>query len=243
MRRLLPAMLLLVLVMAAGCTSGSDGSEPAAATDAASTTIEDATTVTTSTAADAATGDATTSTSGITTAPPDPPGSTSTSSSMGVTTSTVAAATTTSIGTTPPSTGTRDAPVPLGQLAVVSPDWQLAVTAVELDATATVLSHAPFNPDPEPGYQYLIATLRGVYRGSVPGVPAIEWNVVSGDATYEARGVGCGVVPDSIYDVTELRAGEEFTANVCVPVASDAVDGATLVVIPFQYSGTYFALR
>ena len=57
------------------------------------------------------------------------------------------------------------------------------------------------------------------------------------------EGIGCGVVPNSIFDLSPLPAGETFTANICIEAPSEAAsDGLQLYLAPSQTDGKYFAL-
>ena len=149
----------------------------------------------------------------------------------------------------PPSTvvstaeATREDPIPLGEAQMLG-SWMLAVSGVELDGTDTITSFVDFNPEPAEGNQFVVVELTGTYNGSDQGEPAFEWKLVNEDLEAVPEGIGCGVVPNSIFDLSPLAAGETFTANICVETPSEAAgDGLLLYLAPSQTDGKYFALE
>ncbi len=118
---------------------------------------------------------------------------------------------------------TGDDPVPVGEVIEITDLWDLRVTSVDLDASAEVLAFADINPAPEAGTQYVLITIEGVYVGDRMAQPVFEWSVSDGTTVFRPSIPGCGVIPDSIYDVIEVVPGEAFDANVCVPVSSASV--------------------
>lgn len=205
----------------------------------------------------------------VTAAPPETtaaPPSTSSSSAPTETTSTVSstAPTTTVPGSTvpstvPPETTTttlapaddpdagedQEAPVPIGQ-AIVLGEWRIGVSAVELDATETVLGYVDFNEDPADGSQYLIVELSGVYLGNTFVQPVFDWALVKPEFSHVPEGLECGVVPNSIYDVDQVAPGGQFTASVCFEIpTAEVTDDLVLTLGLLDESGSerFFALR
>ena len=43
------------------------------------------------------------------------------------------------------------------------------------------------------------------------------------DERYRPWVPGCGVIPNSIYDIAQVQPAEPFTANLCLPVKSTSV--------------------
>jgi hypothetical protein len=103
---------------------------------------------------------------------------------------------------------------------------------VDLDAADTVLAFADINPQPDPGYQYVLVTIEGTFLGTQVAQPVFEWAVLAGGNEYLPSIPGCGVIPDSIYDVVEVEPGASFVAHMCMPVAAEDVsDGAQLHLV------------
>lgn len=117
---------------------------------------------------------------------------------------------------------TEEDPVPVGEVIEITDLWDLRVTAVDLDATDEVRAFAAINPAPEPGMQYVLISIEGVYLGDLVAQPVFEWSVSDGTTEFRPSIPGCGVIPESIYDVVEVVPGETFAANLCVPVTTTA---------------------
>ena len=117
---------------------------------------------------------------------------------------------------------TEDDPVPVGEVIEITDLWDLRVTAVDLDATDEVRAFAAINPTPEPGMQFVLISIEGVYLGDLVAQPVFEWSVSDGATEFRPSIPGCGVIPRSIYDVVEVVPGETFAANLCVPVTTTA---------------------
>lgn len=155
------------------------------------------------------------------------------------TSSTVATTTTTSppVSTTTPSESPtttlapaedpdagveQDSPVVLGEAVEVG-DWRIGVSAADLDATETILDYVEFNDPPAEGSQYVLVELSGVYLGTGSIQPVLEWALVDDTVRFVPEGPECGVIPNNIYDITEVFAGDQFSANVCFEVPSENV--------------------
>lgn len=121
-------------------------------------------------------------------------------------------------------------PVPVGEVVEIPDLWDLRVLEVDLDATDEVLAFAEINPAPEPGQQYLLITIEGLYLGERLAEPAFDWFVSDGTTEFRPSVPGCGVIEDSIYDVVEVIPGEAFDASMCVPIPS------TSASLPLQLS-------
>jgi hypothetical protein len=129
--------------------------------------------------------------------------------------------------------GGTDFAAPLEQCQAGSIEgWDIAVTAVELDATQTILDENFLNEEPADGSQYLMFTLTGTNTGDAAADPFIDLttSVDIGDMRYEDT---CGVLPNDLVEVGEIAPGESFTANDCVFVDSAGVEGSVLAVSSF----------
>ena len=121
-------------------------------------------------------------------------------------------------------------PVALGE-AIELGAWRIGVSAVELDATETVVGFVGFNEPPADDHQYVLVELSGVYIGSSAAEPVFDWALVNGEFEHVPDGLECGVIPASIYDVGVTPPNSQFTANVCFEVASSEVTGGLLMTL------------
>jgi hypothetical protein len=104
--------------------------------------------------------------------------------------------------------------------------WDVAVTAVEVDATETILGFDAANTAPDGGSQYFMITLNGINRADEAMAPAdLLIGLRNGSWTYQS---GCGTVPEDLVDVGEVAPGESFIANRCVVVETEQVEGAVI---------------
>jgi hypothetical protein len=119
---------------------------------------------------------------------------------------------------------TETDPVPVGEVFEAAPGlWDIALTDVDLDAADTVLGFAEINPEPADGFQYVLVKIEGTYLGESVAQPVFEWAVLAGDEEYLPSIPGCGVIPDSIYDVIEIAPGASFEAHMCMPVSAEDI--------------------
>lgn len=104
--------------------------------------------------------------------------------------------------------------------------WDIAVTAVEVDATETILGTEATNTAPDEGSQYFMITLTGTNKADAAAAPTdLLVGVRNGSWTYQSD---CGIVPNDLLDVGEIAPGESFTANRCVPIETEKVEGAII---------------
>ncbi len=166
------------------------------------------------------------------------PETTQVTSAAGPSTTVAGAPATAPATTAPPATtipfprttaeATPEDPVPPREVVEFTGVWDVAVTDIDFDATEYVVGLNQINPQPEPGYQYLLIRLVGTYLGERVAEPVFVWSVSDESNTFEPSIPGCGVIPDSIYDVLEVIPGESFQGSICVPVLSTSVEAGGL---------------
>jgi hypothetical protein len=125
-----------------------------------------------------------------------------------------------------PSAG-QSIDAPLDMCATGKVDtWDIAVTAVEVDATETILAADAGNEVPAEGFQYLMITVTGTNMADSAATPNdLLIGVRNGAWTYQSD---CGTVPNDLLEAAEVAPGESFTANRCVPIETAKIDGAVI---------------
>lgn len=130
--------------------------------------------------------------------------------------------------------GTRANPMPVGEPLTIG-TWEVEVGGTTFDAEGIVLESDPANSPPAPGNQYAMVPVRVTHGGADVGLPwfHLDYNFMGSDGVlYGEAGELCGEIPGSMMYVGEMLPGEVRTANVCVSVPSDAVEGGTWFVRP-----------
>lgn len=144
--------------------------------------------------------------------------------------------------------GTRENPLPLGERATLG-DYEVAVTAVNLDATDVVMDANEFNEAPAEGNTFVLVTLAGTFLGeeNPEGNPGFDLSavIVGSDARQYADFDSLAVPPNPLYDSPTLEAGGQFEGNALIEMPTEALDGAALFVeatLSFDNTATYWAL-
>jgi hypothetical protein len=144
--------------------------------------------------------------------------------------------------------GTRDNPLEIGTRIEMG-DWTVAVTDVELHATEAVIAENQFNDPPVDGRQFVMFSVDATYEGDDSGQAWIDfsWAIVGGAGNTFGSGMDdyCGVIPDPLDDTGETFPGGEISGNVCISVAADQLEGATIRVeelISFDDTRAFYAL-
>lgn len=146
----------------------------------------------------------------------------------------------------------RTNPVPMGETASID-GWDITVVDTIQDATNIVRDENQFNEPPQEGRQYFIATIEATFTGEGTDEDSSQFwldvttNVVDNNSvTYSAMDDYCGVIPNSLEDVSEVFEGGTITGNLCWPVDSEQVGSLVMFAEPlFSFSGdrTWFALQ
>jgi hypothetical protein len=124
------------------------------------------------------------------------------------------------------------AAVRLGRSATVGSEYQVTVSAVDLNANETVLAANSFNDKPKG--QFILVSLSVKYQGDKEGNPWIDLSetFVGTDARqYDASDCGA-VAPNPVADVPTLERGGVASFQVCIDVPPAAVKGGRLFVEP-----------
>ena len=111
--------------------------------------------------------------------------------------------------------GTRDQPVPAGEVANIGGGWRLQVLAVTPDATAEVLAYNEFNEPPPAGSTFTMVKVALGYFGKDDPASAFMPTIIAvGSANIELP-AECGSLPDSIDIFTSVFAGGVLIGNLC----------------------------
>lgn len=117
----------------------------------------------------------------------------------------------------------------LGSVASID-EYDIAVTAVNLDADAALASVNSFN-EPPTG-RYVLVTTSVVYTGTEEGEPWLDLSTsLQGSDARQYDSSSCGaVVGSSVMDVPTLTTGGAATYELCMDVPVAALTGATVFV-------------
>jgi hypothetical protein len=133
----------------------------------------------------------------------------------------------------PDGVGERDQPVPVGEPASVTDEWELTVLEFEPDATDAVLAESEFSSEPGPGKRFATVRVRVTYLGEESGDPNfdLEFQLVGDAATGYPAGIDCFEANDPL-PTNELFTGGTAEGNVCFAVP-DGESGFGLAVAPW----------
>ena len=138
----------------------------------------------------------------------------------------------------PPALGSRENPVPLGDLVQVDTpgfgqltgeQWEVAVLETYPDAWEAIHAENPYNYPPEPGTQFYMVLMRIKQVGpdSATFLGNSIYSVGDGGVAYDD---GCGIMPDELDVFTELFTGGQLEGNVCWQVATEDVDSLMMFI-------------
>ena len=125
-------------------------------------------------------------------------------------------------------TGTREQPVPPGEIANIGGGFRLQVLGIVPDATADVLAFAEFNEAPPAGSTYTTVKVALGYFGKEDPMSAFmpTLNAV-GSANIELDD-DCGLTPDGLDIFTEMFAGGVVVGNLCYVTTPADIAGLQL---------------
>lgn len=129
--------------------------------------------------------------------------------------------------------GTRDNPLPIGSTITVgltgSPEWEITVGPVILNANDEIASANQFNDPPESGLQYALLTLDVTYVGDTSGTPWVEldYDYVGADSVTYRSADTFAVPPNSFFDINELFPGGSGSGNVVIAIPADSASEGT----------------
>ena len=140
--------------------------------------------------------------------------------------------------------GSFSDPATVGEDTLSWPTWDggtVHVRATEVDPDAE-LPHAPGTDVVEDGHQLVLVTLEISYEGPGQFQPLSEmWFSAQTDLGY-ATDVLPGMAPDAIDTVGALRDGEHASARCAFVLVSTQMDGARIVLQPYDGEPLHYAL-
>lgn len=142
----------------------------------------------------------------------------------------------------PERTGTRDAPLGLGETrkVVEGSAWTVGITASNLDALAVVLANNEYAEQPAEGERFVVATLQVTVDQAAIEAQGFEMSdgadprfsltveYVAADGTSYGTGTGgtfCTTANDYLNTGVLYSDGAQSTGDVCVGVPADKIDG------------------
>lgn len=129
--------------------------------------------------------------------------------------------------------GTAENPLGTGVEFEVG-DWIVEYGSTNTDAADEIAAEIEFSDPPASGRQYLMAEVTVAYAGDASADPFIDltfgYQGPDGSAFGDVEDDFCGLIPNDLFEVGELGPGESATANVCVSVPAEQVDGGVWMV-------------
>ncbi|MBK5221568.1 MAG: hypothetical protein JJE52_01560 [Acidimicrobiia bacterium] len=148
--------------------------------------------------------------------------------------------TTTSAPEPTPASGTREAPLPMAEVAAVGEDYEATVVSFTPDATAEVVGANMFNDPPPEGEVYSLVRVRATYTGDNEGTPGTDLSVgyIGADGRVYVDH-DCGAVePSSMSDEPRVVAGGMVEGNFCLRLPAAVLGTGSVFIEPlFSFSG------
>ncbi len=132
-------------------------------------------------------------------------------------------------GASTKSIGTRENPIPYGQTAQITAEWEMTVIAVTPDATDLILAENSYNEAPAAGQQFFMATVRLTSIGQTSDeFYTSDLNAVGQLAVgYNQYDDDCGSIPNELPS-REVFTGGTIEGNVCWSIATEDADSRIL---------------
>jgi endonuclease YncB( thermonuclease family) len=142
-----------------------------------------------------------------------------------------------------PEPGTRENPVPFGEIVDLGNDFTFGIVDTIPDAYGALVAENMFNDPPREGMQFFIATVQIGYTGddSIETGGGYGYRAVGQSGVSYESGWDCGVVPNEITD-TELFTGGVITGNLCWEVRTEDV-GSLVMYLGEGSNRIYFSLQ
>lgn len=141
--------------------------------------------------------------------------------------------------------GTRSTPIPVGQFAAIDKEWQMRVVAFEPNGNSAVSAANRFNDAPQPGTQWVVATIEAKYVGSKEkSSPFISVKAVSKSNKSFSSTSPSAVDPSPSWtdaSTKDVFQGQTAVGNVAIQIDSDAIAGLQIYFSNFGSSDVYFA--
>lgn len=132
----------------------------------------------------------------------------------------------------------------IGEVATLG-DYEVAVTAVDLDASAAIAAANMFNESADG--VYVLATVAVTYVGAAEGTPWLDLSTtfVGSDARNYDTSSCQAVTPNPSHEVPDLTNGGQATFDVCFDVAAEALAAPQVYVeesFAFDEARTYWSV-
>ena len=139
-----------------------------------------------------------------------------------------------------PVLGSRNYPVPLGQVVEIikgdAPHWAIVVSSTNPDATEEILAENMFNEPPSPGHQFYMVEMEARYIGPDSTTFTSNYTLKTlgqSGIVYTTHEHSCGVIPDEFPVYTELFSGGAIRGWECWQVPFADVESLQLLVDEF----------
>ena len=123
---------------------------------------------------------------------------------------------------------TREDPIPNSVAAPIGGGFVASIDAIDVDAFDALSQTDGFISEPEPGQQYVLATVTVGYQGDEEpeSLNSVSGQVIGGSSAVGYDSFGCGSFPSQLTSGNaRLFTGGRVTGDLCFPVPSDEIDG------------------
>jgi hypothetical protein len=124
--------------------------------------------------------------------------------------------------------GTLENPLDTG-VAFELTDWIVEFGSTNTDAEDAIAEGIEFSEPAPDGRQYIMAEITVSYTGEEPSDPFVDLGFEFHGSDGTAYGSGesdlCGLIPNDLFEVGEMSTDDSATANICMAVPADAIEG------------------